>query len=154
MRISGAIQSINDVTARDLQGKYSQWLIGKSQDTFGPMGPWAVTADEVDLASYGIRCWVNGEKRQDWRFSQLVFDIPMLIATLSEGVTLYPGDIIATGTPAGVGIGRNLPVYLKSGDVVRIEVDGIGPFENRFVERACPKARPWLPRSRGRAILS
>ena len=98
--------------------------------------PWAVTADEVDLASSGIRCWVNGEKRQDWRFSQLVFDIPMLIATLSEGVTLYAGDIIATGTPAGVGIGRNPPVYLKSGDVVRIEVDGIGTLENRFVERA------------------
>jgi 2-keto-4-pentenoate hydratase/2-oxohepta-3-ene-1,7-dioic acid hydratase in catechol pathway len=127
---------INDVTARDLQGKYSQWLIGKSQDTFGPMGPWAVTADEVDLETAGIRCWVNGDKRQDSRFSQLIFDIPTLIATLSEGVTLYPGDIIATGTPAGVGIGRNPPIYLKTGDVVRIEVDGIGTLENRFVKRA------------------
>jgi 2-keto-4-pentenoate hydratase/2-oxohepta-3-ene-1,7-dioic acid hydratase in catechol pathway len=127
---------INDVTARDLQGKYSQWLIGKSQDTFGPMGPWAVTADEMDLATAGIRCWVNGDKRQDSQFSQLIFDIPTLIATLSEGVTLYPGDIIATGTPAGVGIGHNPPIYLKAGDVVRIEVDGIGTLENRFVERA------------------
>jgi 2-keto-4-pentenoate hydratase/2-oxohepta-3-ene-1,7-dioic acid hydratase in catechol pathway len=127
---------INDVTARDLQGKYSQWLIGKSQDTFGPMGPWAVTADEVDLTDGAIRCWVNGDKRQDSRFSQLIFDIPTLIATLSEGVTLYPGDIIATGTPAGVGIGHNPPVYLKAGDVVRIEVDGIGTLENRFVARA------------------
>jgi 2-keto-4-pentenoate hydratase/2-oxohepta-3-ene-1,7-dioic acid hydratase in catechol pathway len=127
---------INDVTARDLQGKYSQWLIGKSQDTFGPMGPWAVTADEVDLATDGIRCWVNGDLRQNSQFSQLIFDIPTLIATLSEGVTLYPGDIIATGTPAGVGIGHSPPVYLKAGDVVRIEVDGIGTLENRFVERA------------------
>jgi 2-keto-4-pentenoate hydratase/2-oxohepta-3-ene-1,7-dioic acid hydratase in catechol pathway len=127
---------INDVTARDLQGKYSQWLIGKSQDTFGPMGPWAVTADEMDLSTAGIRCWVNGDKRQDSQFSQLIFDIPTLIATLSEGVTLYPGDIIATGTPAGVGIGHNPPVYLKAGDVVRIEVDGIGTLENRFVARA------------------
>jgi 2-keto-4-pentenoate hydratase/2-oxohepta-3-ene-1,7-dioic acid hydratase in catechol pathway len=127
---------INDVTARDLQGKYSQWLIGKSQDTFGPMGPWAVTADEVDLATDGIRCWVNGDLRQNSQFSQLIFDIPTLIATLSEGVTLYPGDIIATGTPAGVGIGHNPPIYLKTGDVVRIEVDGIGTLENRFVERA------------------
>jgi 2-keto-4-pentenoate hydratase/2-oxohepta-3-ene-1,7-dioic acid hydratase in catechol pathway len=127
---------INDVTARDLQGKYSQWLIGKSQDTFGPMGPWAVTADEMDLATAGIRCWVNGDLRQNSQFSQLIFDIPTLIATLSEGVTLYPGDIIATGTPAGVGIGHNPPIYLKAGDVVRIEVDGIGTLENRFVERA------------------
>jgi 2-keto-4-pentenoate hydratase/2-oxohepta-3-ene-1,7-dioic acid hydratase in catechol pathway len=127
---------INDVTARDLQGKYSQWLIGKSQDTFGPMGPWAVTADEMDLSTAGIRCWVNGDKRQDSQFSQLIFDIPTLIATLSEGVTLYPGDIIATGTPAGVGIGHTPPVYLKAGDVVRIEVDGIGTLENRFVARA------------------
>jgi 2-keto-4-pentenoate hydratase/2-oxohepta-3-ene-1,7-dioic acid hydratase in catechol pathway len=127
---------INDVTARDLQGKYSQWLIGKSQDTFGPMGPWAVTADELDLATDGIRCWVNGDLRQNSQFSQMIFDIPTLIATLSEGVTLYPGDIIATGTPAGVGIGHSPPVYLKAGDVVRIEVDGIGSLENRFVERA------------------
>jgi 2-keto-4-pentenoate hydratase/2-oxohepta-3-ene-1,7-dioic acid hydratase in catechol pathway len=127
---------INDVTARDLQGKYSQWLIGKSQDTFGPMGPWAVTADEVDLSTAGIRCWVNGDKRQDSQFSQLIFDIPTLIETLSQGVTLYPGDIIATGTPAGVGIGHTPPIYLKAGDVVRIEVDGIGTLENRFVERA------------------
>ena len=127
---------INDVTARDLQGKYSQWLIGKSQDTFGPMGPWAVTADEVDLASAGIKCWVNGDLRQDSAFSQLIFDIPTLIETLSAGITLNPGDIIATGTPAGVGIGHTPPIYLTAGDVVRITVDGIGTLENRFVMRA------------------
>lgn len=126
---------LNDVTARDLQGRYSQWLIGKSQDTFCPMGPWAVTADEVDLARDGLRSWVNGEPRQDARFAQLIFDIPTLIATLSQGMTLVPGDIIATGTPAGVGIGRNPPLYLKPGDVVRMEIDGIGVLENRFVAR-------------------
>jgi 2-keto-4-pentenoate hydratase/2-oxohepta-3-ene-1,7-dioic acid hydratase in catechol pathway len=127
---------INDVTARDLQGKYSQWLIGKSQDTFCPMGPWAVTADAFDPGSAGVRCFVNGDLRQDARVSQLIFDIPTLIETLSAGITLNPGDIIATGTPAGVGIGHSPPVYLKAGDVVRVEVDGIGTLENRFVERA------------------
>lgn len=127
---------VNDVTARDLQGRYSQWLIGKSQDTFCPMGPWAVTRNAFDLANAGIRSYVNGELRQDSRTSLLIFDIPTIIATLSEGLTLYPGDIIATGTPAGVGIGFDPPKYLKDGDVVRIEVDGIGTLENRFVERS------------------
>jgi 2-keto-4-pentenoate hydratase/2-oxohepta-3-ene-1,7-dioic acid hydratase in catechol pathway len=127
---------INDVTARDLQGKYSQWLIGKSQDTFCPMGPVAVTADELDLATASVRCFVNGDKRQDQRFTDLIFDIPTLIATLSEGITLNPGDIIATGTPAGVGIGHTPPIYLKAGDVVRVEIDSIGTLENRFVDRA------------------
>ncbi|PTE07028.1 fumarylacetoacetate hydrolase family protein [Mesorhizobium helmanticense] len=127
---------VNDVTARDLQGKYSQWLIGKSQDTFCPMGPWAVTRDELDLATAGIRCFVNEDLRQDSRISLLIFDIPTIIATLSQGITLKPGDIIATGTPVGVGIGFDPPKYLKAGDVVRIEIDGIGTLENRFVEYA------------------
>ncbi|AEH90258.1 fumarylacetoacetate hydrolase family protein [Mesorhizobium opportunistum] len=125
---------VNDVTARDLQGKYSQWLIGKSQDTFCPMGPWAVTRDELDLATAGIRCFVNEDLRQDSRISLLIFDIPTIIATLSQGITLRPGDIIATGTPVGVGIGFDPPRYLKAGDVVRIEIDGIGTLENRFAE--------------------
>ena len=127
---------VNDVTARDLQGRYSQWLIGKSQDTFCPMGPWAVTKDELDLDNAAIRCFVNGELRQNSQISLLIFDIPTIIATLSEGLTLYPGDIIATGTPAGVGIGFDPPKYLKAGDVVRIEIDGIGALENRCAERA------------------
>ncbi|TPN50646.1 fumarylacetoacetate hydrolase family protein [Mesorhizobium sp. B1-1-7] len=127
---------VNDVTARDLQGKYSQWLIGKSQDTFCPMGPWAVTRDELDLATAGIRCFVNEDLRQDSRISLLIFDIPTIIATLSQGITLRPGDIIATGTPVGVGIGFDPPKYLKAGDVVRIEIDGIGTLENRFAEHA------------------
>lgn len=124
---------INDVTARDLQGRYSQWLIGKSQDTFCPMGPWAVTKDSFDLEEASVRCFVNGEIRQNAKVSQLIFDIPTIISTLSEGLTLNVGDIIATGTPAGVGIGFDPPRYLKAGDTVRVEIDGIGALENRFV---------------------
>ena len=126
---------INDVTARDLQGRYSQWLVGKSQDTFCPMGPWAVTRDEVDISQAGIRCWVNDELRQESRLSLLIFDIPTIIETISAGVTLRPGDVIATGTPAGVGIGFTPPRYLQAGDVVRLEIDGIGVLENQFVEK-------------------
>jgi 2-keto-4-pentenoate hydratase/2-oxohepta-3-ene-1,7-dioic acid hydratase in catechol pathway len=127
---------VNDVTARDLQGRYSQWLVGKSQDTFCPMGPWAVTKDEIDVGNTAIRCFVNGELRQNSNTGLLIFDIPTLIATISAGLTLQPGDIIATGTPAGVGIGFDPPRYLKGGDTVRVEIDGIGALENRFEEIA------------------
>jgi 2-keto-4-pentenoate hydratase/2-oxohepta-3-ene-1,7-dioic acid hydratase in catechol pathway len=122
---------MNDVTARDLQGRHKQWFLGKSMDTFAPMGPWAVTADEVDLATAGIRCWVNGELRQDAKIADLIFDIPTLIETISAGITLLPGDIIATGTPAGVGIGFKPPKFLNKGDVVAMEVDGIGRLSNQ-----------------------
>lgn len=121
---------INDVTARDLQARHSQWLIGKSQDGFGPMGPWAVTADAIDLADTPVRLWVNGELRQDSNTRLLIFDVPTLIATISAGITLHPGDVIATGTPAGVGIGFDPPRYLRPGDVVRIEIAAIGVLEN------------------------
>ncbi|WP_374379682.1 fumarylacetoacetate hydrolase family protein [Dongia sp.] len=127
---------VNDVTARDLQGRYSQWLVGKSQDTFCPMGPWAVSKDEIDITNTAIRCFVNGDLRQNSNTGLLIFDVPTLIATISAGLTLMPGDIIATGTPAGVGIGFNPPRYLRAGDVVRCEVDGIGVLENQFEERA------------------
>ena len=122
---------VNDVTARDLQGRYSQWLVGKSQDTFCPMGPWAVTRDEIDLADTSIQCWINGELRQNANTRDLIFDVPTIIETISAGVTLLPGDVIATGTPAGVGIGFKPPKYLLPGDVVRIEIGGIGMLENR-----------------------
>lgn len=121
---------VNDVTARDLQGRHKQWLIGKAQDTFCPMGPWAVTSDEIDVADTAVRCWVNGELRQNANTRELIFDIPTLIETLSAGITLKPGDIIATGTPVGVGIGFNPPKYLKPGDTVRVEIAGIGVLEN------------------------
>jgi 2-keto-4-pentenoate hydratase/2-oxohepta-3-ene-1,7-dioic acid hydratase in catechol pathway len=123
---------INDVTARDLQGLYSQWLIGKSQDTFCPMGPWAVTRDEIDLRDTQIRCWINGELRQDANTRDLIFDVPTIIATISAGVTLLPGDVIASGTPAGVGIGFKPPKFLIPGDVARIDIAGIGVLENEF----------------------
>jgi 2-keto-4-pentenoate hydratase/2-oxohepta-3-ene-1,7-dioic acid hydratase in catechol pathway len=120
----------NDVTARDLQRRHRQWLIGKSLDTFGPMGPWLACTNEVDGAHTRVRCWVNEELRQDAPTEDLVFDIPTLIATISAGITLYPGDIIATGTPSGVGIGFDPPKFLRRGDRVRIEIDGIGTLSN------------------------
>jgi len=127
---------INDVTARDLQGRHSQWLIGKSQDTFCPMGPWAVTADEIDLSDTPVSTHVNGEKRQDSNTGLLIFDVPTIIECLSAGITLLPGDVIATGTPAGVGIGFKPPRCMRHGDGVRCEIGGIGVLENPIVDRA------------------
>ncbi|MDL9998737.1 fumarylacetoacetate hydrolase family protein [Variovorax sp. J22P240] len=124
---------VNDVTARDVQMRHQQWDLGKSFDTFCPMGPWIVTADEMDGTRTRVRCWVNGELRQDGQTTDFIFDIPTLIETCSRGITLHPGDVIATGTPAGVGMGLTPPKYLKAGDVVRIEIDGLGTLENRFV---------------------
>lgn len=121
---------VNDVTARDLQQRHHQWLIGKSQDTFCPMGPFAVTADAIDLADTPVRCWINDELRQDANTGLLMFDVPAVIAAVSNGITLLPGDVIATGTPAGVGIGFEPPKFLKGGDTVRIEIGGIGVLQN------------------------
>jgi 2-keto-4-pentenoate hydratase/2-oxohepta-3-ene-1,7-dioic acid hydratase in catechol pathway len=121
---------INDVTARDWQSRHQQWDMGKSFDTFCPMGPWLVSADELDGTATRVRCWVNDELRQDASTRDFIFDIPQLIETISAGITLHPGDVIATGTPVGVGIGFKPPKYLKSGDTVRIEIDGIGTLEN------------------------
>ncbi len=127
---------INDVTARDVQIRHGQWDLGKSFDTFCPMGPWLVSADEVDGSNTRVRCWVNGELRQDANTSDLIFDIPTLVETCSRGISLLPGDVIATGTAAGVGMGMNPPRWLGHGDVVRIEIDGVGVLENRFTDRA------------------
>lgn len=121
---------INDVTARDVQRRHQQWLLGKSFDGFCPMGPWIVTADMIDPAATGVRLWVNDEVRQQATTADLIFDIPTLIATISAGITLYPGDVIATGTPAGVGAGFKPPRFLKAGDRVTIEIEGIGRLSN------------------------
>jgi 2-keto-4-pentenoate hydratase/2-oxohepta-3-ene-1,7-dioic acid hydratase in catechol pathway len=122
---------VNDVTSRELQSKHKQWFIGKSVDTFCPMGPYLVTADEVpDVTALRLQTFVNGELRQNALVADLIFDIPTLIETLSATTTLLPGDIIATGTPAGVGIGFTPPVYLRAGDVVRITIDGLGELTN------------------------
>jgi 2-keto-4-pentenoate hydratase/2-oxohepta-3-ene-1,7-dioic acid hydratase in catechol pathway len=121
---------INDVTARDWQQRHKQWFLGKSFDTFCPMGPIAVTADEIDSAKLDVKCWINGELRQNANTRDLIFDVPTLIETISAGITLYPGDIIATGTPEGVGIGFDPPKFLKPGDVMTIEIQGLGRLEN------------------------
>ncbi|NBW02050.1 MAG: FAA hydrolase family protein [Betaproteobacteria bacterium] len=124
---------VNDVTARDWQNRHKQWFMGKSFDTFCPMGPWAVTKDSCNGENTQVRCFVNNECRQNASTTDLIFKIPKLIATVSAGITLYPGDIIATGTPVGVGIGFKPPKYLKQGDRVRVEIDGIGAIENPVV---------------------
>ncbi|UIN21146.1 MULTISPECIES: fumarylacetoacetate hydrolase family protein [Herbaspirillum] len=124
---------VNDFTARDLQKLHRQWFLGKSLDGFCPMGPYAVTADEVNPENLNVRCWINGELRQDASTADLIFDIPSLIETISAGIELRPGDIIATGTPAGVGIGFNPPKFLKSGDKMRIEISGLGVLENEVL---------------------
>ena len=121
---------VNDFTARDLQKLHRQWFLGKSLDGFCPMGPYAVSADEVDPENLSVKCWINGELRQDSNTSHLIFDIPALIACISAGIELRPGDIIATGTPAGVGIGFTPPRFLQSGDKMRIEIAGLGVLEN------------------------
>ena len=122
---------VNDVTARTLQHKHRQWVLGKGIDGFCPMGPAILTADEVpDPTKLRLTTHVNGEPRQDALVADLIFDIPTLIEAISAGITLEPGDIIATGTPVGVGIGFKPPRFLKPGDVVRIEVAGIGVLEN------------------------
>jgi 2-keto-4-pentenoate hydratase/2-oxohepta-3-ene-1,7-dioic acid hydratase in catechol pathway len=123
---------INDVTARDRQRNHKQWFMGKALDTFCPMGPWITTADEVDPENLDVKCWVNGELRQDANTRDLIFDIPTLLATISAGLTLRPGDVIATGTPAGVGLGFKPPRFLKAGDEVSMSISGIGTLTNRF----------------------
>lgn len=122
---------VNDVTARVLQQQHKQWFIGKNIDNYCPMGPWLATADEIpSVKKLRVRSLVNGEPRQDALVKDLIFDIPSLIATLSKGMTLMPGDIIATGTPAGVGIGFSPPRFLKKGDVCTLTIDGLGTLEN------------------------
>ncbi|MGR9089318.1 MAG: fumarylacetoacetate hydrolase family protein [Gammaproteobacteria bacterium] len=124
---------INDATVRDLQVRHKQWLLGKSLDTFCPMGPWIVTGDELDPENLELSCWVNGELRQHANTRDLIFDIPTIIATVSTSMTLEPGDIIATGTPAGVGIGFDPAKFLHHGDVVKVAITGIGEIENTIV---------------------
>jgi len=122
---------VNDVSARDLQFSDVQWVRGKSLDTFCPMGPYLVTADEVgDAQKLKIRCWVNGELRQDSNTAEMIFKIPELITFISQTSTLMPGDIISTGTPNGVGVFRKPPVFLHPGDVVEVEIEKLGRLRN------------------------
>ena len=124
---------INDVSARNLQTRHKQWYFGKSLDDFTPMGPCILSADTVGaMPELNIRCYVNGEKRQDSNTRMMIFDIPYIIEELSAGMTLKAGTVIATGTPSGVALGMDPSVqkYLVSGDVVRCEIDEIGVLEN------------------------
>jgi len=125
---------VNDVTSRHLQKQHSQWLLGKGIDGFCPMGPVLVTADEFgELGSQTISCHVNGELRQQATLADLIFTIPQLITTLGQSITLLPGDVIATGTPAGVGLGFTPPRYLKKGDSVTVSMNEIGQLTNSVI---------------------
>ena len=125
----------NDVSARDWQKHSPTFTMGKSFDTHGPIGPWIVTADEIpDPQALGLRCLVNGEVRQQSKTSDMSFSLAEQIEYLSTAFTLEPGDLLATGTPEGVGAGMKPPQFLKPGDVVRCEIDGIGAIENRVAQ--------------------
>lgn len=122
---------LNDVTARDLQRRTSQWHLGKSLDTFCPIGPYLVHRDAIPWPlELELRTWVNGQLRQRANTRQLIFDIPTLIERLSSGMTLEPGDIIATGTPSGVGMALEPPRFLRPGDVVEVEIEFLGKLRN------------------------
>jgi 2-keto-4-pentenoate hydratase/2-oxohepta-3-ene-1,7-dioic acid hydratase in catechol pathway len=126
----------HDVSARDWQKKKDgkQWLLGKSFDTFAPTGPWLVTADEVpDPHALPIRLRLNGRVMQESNTAQLIFSVPYLIHYVSQVATLEPGDLLFTGTPAGVGFARQPPIFLKKGDVVEVEIDGLGLLRNTVV---------------------
>ena len=121
----------DDVTARDLQGREPQWTRAKGADTFCPFGPWITTADEIaDPGNLRLRTWVNGELRQDSNTSDLLFGCQETVEFIRETCTLSPGDLILTGTPSGVGMGMDPPQFLSSGDVVRIEIEGLGSIEH------------------------
>ncbi|MGH2828936.1 MAG: fumarylacetoacetate hydrolase family protein [Actinomycetota bacterium] len=122
---------VNDVSARDLQFADGQWVRGKTLDTFCPVGPWIVTPDEIpDPQAVGIRCRVNGRTLQDSTTAQMIFGVAELVSFLSQAITLEPGDLIATGTPPGVGFARTPPIYLTDGDTVDVEIDGVGVLTN------------------------
>lgn len=124
----------NDLSTRDLQMRTSQWLLGKTQDKFMPIGPYLVTADEVgDPQALGLRCWVNGEQRQDSHTADMIFPVAYLISYISQYFTLEPGDLISTGTPEGVVIGMKEKVWLRPGDTTTVEIDKLGRLTNTFV---------------------
>jgi len=122
---------INDLSARDLQFRHKQFFIGKSLDGTCPIGPWMVTSDEIkDPHDLDLKCWVNGVIKQDSNTKHMIFDIQTIIEVLSRGMTLEPGDIIATGTPSGVGFARQPPEFLRPGDVVECEIESVGKITN------------------------
>ena len=133
---------VDDVSVRDWQLRVPTWTMGKSFDTHGPIGPWIVTQDELaDPHQLRLRTWVNRELRQESNTKQLIFDCFTLVEHLSTAFTLEPGDVVATGTPGGVGISMKPPKLLKAGDVVRVEIEGIGWIENPVVDEPADTAK-------------
>lgn len=124
----------NDVSVRDWQFHAPTWMMGKSFDTHGPIGPYLVTRDEVDGANLDVKLWVNDDLKQSSNTNQLIFTIPEIVAYLSAAFTLQPGDVVFTGTPAGVGASRKPPQFMKAGDVCRIEISGLGVLENPVID--------------------
>jgi 2-keto-4-pentenoate hydratase/2-oxohepta-3-ene-1,7-dioic acid hydratase in catechol pathway len=132
---------MNDVSVRDVQLRTPTWTMGKSFDTHGPLGPFIVTSDEVqDPHALRLRTFVNGELRQDSNTSQLVFDCDYLVEHLSQAFTLEPGDVVTTGTPGGVGIAMKPPRFLRAGDRVRVEIEGLGALENHVIDEPADTA--------------
>ena len=133
---------INDISARDLQKRHQQFFMGKSVDGTCPMGPWIVTADEIkEPQNLDLSCVVNGVVKQEGNTSQQIFDIATTVSTLSKAMTLLPGDIIATGTPSGVGFARNPPEYLEPGDVVECVIQNVGRIRNSIVSHVTDSVR-------------
>ncbi|MFK8015018.1 MAG: fumarylacetoacetate hydrolase family protein [Gammaproteobacteria bacterium] len=131
----------NDVSVRDWQMRAQTWTLGKSFDTHGPLGPALVTLDEIpDPQDLNVRCYVNGERRQDANTGDMIYDLGAMIAHLTQAMTLEPGDVLATGTPAGIGSAMEPSQYLKVGDVVRVEIDHLGALENRVVAEPDPES--------------
>lgn len=126
----------NDISVRDWQFHNPTWMIGKGFDTHGPTGPWLVTKDEADPANLDVKCFLNGEQVQSSNTRNLIFDVGALVEYLSTAFTLEPGDVVFTGTPSGVGMARKPPLFLKAGDVTRVEITGLGVLENTVVDEA------------------
>jgi 5-carboxymethyl-2-hydroxymuconate isomerase len=125
---------MDDISARDVQQSEPQWVRAKGADTFAPWGPWITTADEVpDPQALSVRTWLSGELMQDGTTADMVFGVAELVAFISSSFTLEPGDVITTGTPAGVGVARTPPRFLRDGDVVRVEIEGLGAIEHPVV---------------------
>ncbi|MBI3024912.1 MAG: fumarylacetoacetate hydrolase family protein, partial [Candidatus Tectomicrobia bacterium] len=130
---------MNEVSARDVQSRHGQWFKGKALDTFGPLGPWIVTADEVgDADNLAIQSRLNGQVRQRSNTNDMIFDVATLVSSVSEGFTLLPGDMIATGTPEGVGLFMDPPGLMKPGDVIECEIEKIGVLRNHVVAPGAP----------------
>ncbi|MBD3336552.1 MAG: fumarylacetoacetate hydrolase [Candidatus Eisenbacteria bacterium] len=125
------ITAMNDVSGRAAQYGDRQWFRGKSYDTFGPLGPWVVTLEEIpDLQGLRLQCRVNGETRQDGTTADMIFGVRELLSYISRQMTLWPGDVVSTGTPAGVGVFRDPPLFLQDGDVVEVELERVGVLRN------------------------